>query len=1085
MKIHNFLFSIGLYLTFASCNHTGDSENLKLFELMDSKEMGITFENNLPYTEEYNTYTYRNFYNGGGVALGDVNNDGLLDIYFTGNLTDNKLYINKGKWQFEDVTEKAGVACNGVWSTGATFVDINGDGLLDLYVCKAGRPGGERRYNELFINQGNLTFKESAKEYGLDITGLSVHSAFFDFDKDGDLDCYLLNNSIRSVGGFDMRAGLRDIPDAEGNIFFINEGGKFVPSSQKVGTYSSNIGYGLGITLSDFNNDDWTDIFISNDFFERDYLYINNQKGGFDEVGVSALQSMSMGSMGADAADLDNDLNTDLFVTEMLPQSLKRRKTKNQYETWDKYQESVNKGYHHQYSRNALQRNMGDGSFLEIGRYAGVEATDWSWAALIQDFDNDGLKDIFVSNGIGKDLLDKDYLNFYASQSNVQSRIDKGESVIKSLIDSLPTQPLANRMFKNKGQFKFDDVGQLWGLDEPSFSTGSAYGDLDNDGDLDLVVNNVNMKPFIYKNLTDTFANRFVSINLMGSGQNTKAIGAKVYIKSGSDLQVLENYAARGFESSVADKLHFGLGSIKVVDTILVNWPDGSQSVLTEVASNQVMAISDKDAKYTGARINWRIKSKIETNVEESQVDFIHRDFDLNLFANDRLLLEMPGFIGPAIAVGDVNKDGVDDVFCGGGKNQASTLYLSMGKGFEKIDSPFEDESRSEAIKASFFDSDSDGDLDLYIAHGGKAFSSFSPELHDQLYLNDGKGNFALKADFVSFPRPISTSDFVIEDLDKDGRPDIVMGEFANMDIYGDRVGLHILYNKGNNVFEHIQDESYARLGLVRTLNVVDVDGDGWKEICVAGHWMPIQILKGSKGRFDATTKIEIIPKSTGMWNTILVADLDGDGNMSLICGNQGINNFYKVSDILLINDFDQNGSIEQVVFQKEGDKYYSIHDVDELFGQLPYLKKKFLYYDKCASASLQMMFTEDQIAQSQKHQIEELESVVYEIDNGKFVRKKLPNEVQYSTVNAISLFINAQGQKSLWMGGNNYKVKPQFGRQDASFGWGISIEKGEKELAKAKVVPLGIRGQIRNFQEFNGKYIVGINNQKIRIVER
>ncbi|MEM7382698.1 MAG: VCBS repeat-containing protein, partial [Bacteroidota bacterium] len=447
-----------------------------LFTSVSADQTRVHFSNDLTYTEDYNPYTYRNFYNGGGVAMGDINNDGLLDIYFTGNLVSNKLYLNKGDFTFEDITEQAGVACEGVWSAGVNLVDINGDGWLDIYVCKAGKPGGDNRHNELFINQGDLTFVEKSREYGLDITGLSIQSAFFDYDLDGDLDCYLLNNSLRSVGGFDMKEGLRDIYDPEGNKLLENQAGKFVDVTRQAGIYSSGIGYGLGITLADFNWDGWPDIFLSNDFFEKDYLYLNQRDGTFVESVNSSFTSLSMGSMGADACDLDNDLFPEIFVTEMLPRESGRRKTKTVYENWDKYQLAVSKGYHHQFARNVLHKNIDGGKFVELGRMAGVESSEWSWSALIQDFDNDGLRDIFISNGTRSDLLDKDYLNYMANDTRVRAMIDQDEEVLRKLIDIMPSEAVRNAIYKNRGNLHFSYESENWGLDAPTFSNGSAYG---------------------------------------------------------------------------------------------------------------------------------------------------------------------------------------------------------------------------------------------------------------------------------------------------------------------------------------------------------------------------------------------------------------------------------------------------------------------------------------------------------------------------------------------------------------------------------------------------------------------------------
>ncbi len=578
----------------------GKNEPPKQFTSMPASVTGISFANQLAHTEEFNIYTYRNFFNGGGVGIGDINNDGLPDIFFAGNMVSNRLYLNKGDFKFEDITTSAGVGSEGVWSTGISMADVNGDGWLDIYVCKSGKPGGSRRYNELYINNGNLTFTEKAKEYGLDFVGLSTHAAFFDMDNDGDLDCYLLTNSIRSVGGFDIVKDKRLIPDPEnaGNKLLANTGSKFIDVSRKAGIYTSTIGFGLGITIGDINKDGWLDIYISNDFFERDYLYINQRNGTFREVLEQEMKSLSMGSMGADMADINNDGYPDVFVTEMLPRTNERIKTKAQFDSWNRQELAVANGYYYQYPRNMLQLNNGDGTFSEIGRLAAVEATDWSWSALIFDVDNDGWKDVFVANGIGKDLLDQDYVNFEAGPEKIQSIIAHEQHAILKLIDMMPSTPISNYSFHNTHDLRFDDSTADWGLTTSGFSNGSAYGDLDNDGDLDLVVNNINEQALIYRNENNLIHpdSHYLKFQLKGDHLNTLAIGAKITVEAGEQTIYIEQVPSRGFQSSVDIRPNVGLGTFKRVSRVTVEWPGEGTTVMENVAADQTIVLS-ADAK--------------------------------------------------------------------------------------------------------------------------------------------------------------------------------------------------------------------------------------------------------------------------------------------------------------------------------------------------------------------------------------------------------------------------------------------------------------------------------------------------------
>ncbi len=1090
MKAH-ILLAISLVLTL-SCSRDDKQGTLSnqhpLFKLRDN--CGIDFQNTLTYTEDFNPYTYRNFYNGGGVAIGDINNDGLPDLYFTGNIVDNRLYLNKGNWLFEDITENSGVACKNIWSTGATFVDINHDGKLDIYVCKSGKPEGGNRHNELFINNGDLTFSEQSEKYGLDITGLSVQAAFFDYDKDGDLDCYLLNNSIKSVGGYELIKDKRKIPSETGNKFLKNENGKFIEFSNEAGIFTSNIGFGLGITVSDFNDDSWPDLFISNDFFERDYLYLNNQEGGFDEVGENTFSSFSMGSMGADAADLDNDLLTDLMVTEMLPQDIKRQRTKAIYESWDKYSLSVRQGYSHQFPRNALQRNMGHNGFFEIGRFSGVHATEWSWASLIFDIDNDGLRDIFISNGIYKDLLDRDYLTYMANEEKVRNMMKTQEEVIIKLIDLMPSQAMPNVTYKNLGDFKFENKSKDFGLNTPSFSNGSAYGDLDNDGDLDLVVNNVNMPSFIYENKTDTLQNRSAYFKFYSSSENTQAIGAKATIYYQNNHRAMaENYPSRGFQSSVDAGIHFGLGPSKSIDSLIISWPNGTITKKQNLSSNK--SYTFKEPSISSDKLH--LSSFINTDrYIEKVTPFFHFEHKENTFVDfnrERLLPHMSNNEGPALTVGDVNGDGILDVYIGGAKNQSGSLFISHGSKFKEVKEPFEQDFRSEDTDALFLDTDNDGDLDLYICSGGKAFSKYDALLNDRLYIND-HGEFSKVKNQLPFPKPLSSSTVAANDFDKDGDLDLFIGGRFNPELYGLKVSSLILKNNGENNFEILDQVELENIGMVSDAAWGDINADGWDDLIIAGEWMPIRVFINNNGALTEETSEYGFDNYSGMWTSIKITDIDNDGDQDIIGGNIGKNSFYKPGTRMYIKDFDRNGFAEQIICHNINGSYFPIVDRDELISQLPKLKTKFLYFKDYANATINDIFTEKDLKGAQISDINVVESSLFINSGGTFTKYALPPEAQYSNVSAIEIIdADQNGIKDILLGGNQFFVKPQFGRQDASKGWLVLGQlNNEKKYVPIKIESLGIQGEIRNFKilPYNNKTLLltAMSNDEVRFHE-
>lgn len=1105
----HFFYAFTAIMVLCSCNKSTSTEKNTLFNSLDPKIHGVDFENTLTYTEEFNTYLYRSFYNGAGVGLADLNNDGLLDLFFCGNQVDNKLYLGDGKFNFKDITKEAGVTSSNAWSTGVSIVDINQDGWLDIYVCKSGDPNDKNRRNELFINKGLNqdgipVFEEKAADYGINDLGFSIHALFFDYDLDGDLDMYLSNNSVSPTDMIvDAKKGMREIEDgSEGDKLYRNDGNTFTNVSKEAGIYSSAIGFGLGTSVGDVNCDRWPDIYVANDFFEKDYLYLNNQDGTFTESIDVAINELSLGSMGVDMADMNHDGYPEIFVTEMLPEKESRLKTKTEFESWDKYNLKIRNGYHHQFSRNSFQINQGKLgmnnkiAFSEISRYAGVAATDWSWGVQIVDLDLDGTNEIFVTNGIAKDLLDQDYIDFYYNPENIRKILREKGTVITDLIDHIPSNPIANYVYKEEGNLKFKNVAEEWGMHQPSFSSGAAYGDIDNDGDLDIVVSNIDAPPFIYKNNSAKEDNNHVTFNLKNQNGAT-AIGAKVIATIGSEKQYKELYPMRGVMSSIDDRLNFGLGKARFIDTLEIIWPNNTRFLEKNIPGNSFLTYQQPKEKSKRNFLGETILQPILKEVTDSfSINHFHKENTFVDFDREKLLYQMISNEGPKIAVADINHDGLDDFYIGGAKDESGTLYIQNKNGFSSTNQAlFEKDKFSEDTNALFFDADDDKDLDLLVASGSYEFSINSFALIDRLYLNDGKGNFYKSPQLLPTKKPISTSVIANVDFDSDGDEDLFVGGRVTPYAYGIPTSSYLLENDGKGNFKDVTTQrakELENLGMVTDALWMDFDKDGDQDLIIVGEWMPIRVFSNQDGKFNEITNQVGLNETNGFWNTLEKSDLNNDGYEDLIVGNLGENTFFKASYEkpirMYVNDFDGNGSVEQVVtIYKEG-KAYPVVLKKDITSQMPHLLKKYLKSSDYKEQTISQIFTKDELNDALIYEVFETKSIILWNTGKKFSIQTLPTEAQLSPTYAFHIKdLDNDGTKEIIVGGNQHLAKPQTGIYDASYGLILkSLDNKEFKSISLDASGLFEKGQIRDFDgiQINGKnyLLIGKNNDTLKI---
>ena len=1094
------IFSFALIFLLSSCKQEDGGPETRLFSRLMASETGLDFKNELTLTADLDVFRYRNYYNGGGVAIGDINNDGLPDVFFTSNMEENKLYLNKGDFRFEDITPKTGIKKSKVWSTGVSMADVNGDGLLDIYVCNSGDVQGGRRENELYINNGDLTFTEQAEKYGLDDKGFGTHAAFFDFDQDGDLDCYVLNNSFRPVSTLGMENIRHERDSTGGDKLYRNDNGKFLDISSQAGIHGSVIGFGLGVTVADVNGDTWQDIYISNDFFERDYLYINQKDGTFIDELPERMGHISQFSMGTDAADLNNDGAPEIFVTDMLPESEKRLKTMIMHEDYDLYQRKLKNDYYEQYMRNTLQLNRGNGHFQEIAQYAGTEATDWSWGALIADFDNDRRKEIFVTNGIERDLINQDFINYLASESTLLATMREGKADFKGLVEKMPSTKLQNYLFKQNEPLKFQNMAEAWGLGDPSFSNGVAYGDLDGDGDLDLVINNLQEEAMVYRNNSEKMrGNNFLKVSLRGPEKNTFGIGARVYAYTGTEVLMLENIPTKGFQSSMDYSLIFGLGEVETVDSLEVQWGYGKSQKLKGLKAGQTLELHIKDATADLAVLPGPEKETIFIPTALSE-DISHTENRYSDFNQERLMVHMLSQEGPALATGDLNGDGLDDIYLGGAAGETGGIYYQNKTGdFIKSKQPaLEKDFAYEDVRAAIFDANGDGLPDLYVVSGGHEFAYEPRMLQDRLYLNKGNGKperceSCLPA-FYSMGSAIKPADY-----DADGDIDLFVGGRAVPGKYGFPAASYLLENDGKGNFSNVTarvSPSMGEFGMVTDAVWTDVDDDEDLDLVVAGEWSPVTIFKNNGANLERLYNTEGLDKTEGWWNSVLATDLDNDGNVDFVLGNLGLNSRFKASTeapiALYVADFDQNQVTEHIYARTIEGKEYPFALRHDLVKQLPGIKKKYNSYEAYAEQTVQDIFTQEELGQAMRHVAYTMAtSVVFNNGDGTYTLQALPGEVQYFPVKSVlAEDFDGDGKKELLMSGNFYGTKPEEGRYDA----GKSLLVKVKDDRTFEVVPVqqtglnvdGVVNQAALLNSANGKkrVVFGKNNETVQIYE-
>lgn len=1075
------------------------------FRLLNPEQTGVHFQNTLEEGPNTNILMYEYFFNGGGVATGDFNGDGAPDLYFTSNMGENKLYLQvegEGKIRFEDVSaESGGAGRPGPWKTGVSTVDINGDGRLDIYLCYSGALPDEKRKNQLFINTGNNdagipVFQEKAAAFGLDSDAFSTQAYFLDYDRDGDLDMLLLNHNPKNLpilNEVKTAELLRSDDPLRGLRLFQQDRGRFRDVTTRTGINGSPLSYGLGLGISDFNADGWPDFYVSNDYAVPDFLYINQKNGTFKNELSTSIGHTSQFSMGNDIADLNNDCRPDIITLDMLPEDNQRQKLLLAPDNYGKFELNVRSGFYYQYMRNMLQLNNGDGTFSEVGQYAGISNTDWSWSALAADFDNDGWRDIYITNGYFRDFTNLDFINYMDDYVRQKGRLMRED--VLDIISKMPASDVVNYMFKGSETLQFENATKSWGLHQVSNSNGAVYVDLDRDGDLDLVTNNIQKPAFIFENLTnDSKDRKFLQIRLIGQGLNSQGIGTAIRAYAGGNSILVEQYPARGYQSSVSDILHLGLGNVVQVDSLLVNWPSGQQSMYEAIPVNQLITLQESEANGKGLK-KARQESPVFRSIP-SPVAFDHLspgnrgDFD-----RQPLLINGQSFQGPCLVKGDIDGDGLEDLFIGGGAGQGAAVFIQKkNRKFVRTRQPaFDADKACEDSDAVIFDANGDGFADIYVASGGyHAFQPLDPLLQDRLYLNDGKGRFFRKNG--ALPALLSSKSCIaMADVNQDGHQDLFLGGRVTPGRHPETPASFLLINDGRGNFQDKTRDlapALSRVGMVTDAAWTDVNRDQRPDLVVVGEWMPVKVFVNKDGKLNDQSREYLDKEYRGLWNKLEIADVNADDWPDLVIGNAGTNLQFKVAPRqpaeLYFKDFDNNGSVDPVFcFHIQGTSYPYLTR-EELMRQLSYFRQRFDNYKSYAGVTLGNLFSGEELSGAGPLRIDHLKSSLFLGGEKGFRYQELPNQAQYAPVHAIQVFdFDRDGTEDILLCGNDSHFKIRLGKADANYGMLFRGNgQGAFDYAPAPECGLKLKGDVRSILRFEDLVIFGMNGQGLKAAQ-